>query len=103
MIRTTQGRNLTKWTGKQGGRSHIFRLQVSDSTPVPKYLNPGAVSSHISEWRNFWLHTIYACAEYYSEKTNTLIKLINITWLRNSCLGMYVGLGWEKKRIEVND
>jgi len=43
--------------GSRGGQSHIFRS-------VPKFSNPE--SNKISDLRNFWLHVMCVCTEWYS-------------------------------------
>jgi len=58
-IRDDHGAEVTEWTpagvcilGWSKSRSQYFRFEP--------------VSSEISDLRNFWLHTMYACTEQYS-------------------------------------
>ena len=66
---------------------------IDDQTSFP-------VSSEISDLRNFWFHTMYACTEQYS--TYQIRWENRLLGLRNSCLGKSVGLGcelgWKKEK-----
>jgi len=71
------------WVWKLGSRFREFP-EICDLFHFP-------VSCEISELRNFWLHAMYACTEWYST--------YQICWenlwlgLRDSFLGKCVGLG----------